>query len=113
MDEWNDAQVMRKVMFEQTIRALAAIDDALGIGDDGCADLEQTLDAIAELKASAARGEALAHTVMADHGNSREPLTSAQIRALEVETASSVLHNHPTDAEAFARAIEQAHGIGA
>ena len=41
-----------KSMFEQTVRTLAAIDDALGIGDDGCGDPEQTLEAIADLKAS-------------------------------------------------------------
>ena len=27
-------------MFEQAVRTLAAIDEALGIGDDGCGDLE-------------------------------------------------------------------------
>ncbi|HOT98591.1 MAG TPA: hypothetical protein PKZ83_15790 [bacterium] len=101
-----------KSMFEQAVRTLAAIDKALGIGDDGCGDPEQTIYAIADLKAAATRGEALAQSVMADHGNNREPLTSKQIRALEVEVAGSVLHNHPTDAEAFARAIERAHGIG-
>lgn len=41
-----------KSMFEQAVRTLAAIDDALGIGNDGCGDPEQTLFAIAELKAS-------------------------------------------------------------
>lgn len=56
-----------KRMFEDAVRTLAAIDEALGIGDDGCADPGQTLDAIAELKASAARGEELARTVMADN----------------------------------------------
>lgn len=40
-----------KSMFEQAVRALAAIDEALGIGDDGCGDPDQTLTAIAELKA--------------------------------------------------------------
>ncbi|MDD2741245.1 MAG: hypothetical protein PHV02_03170 [Rhodocyclaceae bacterium] len=44
-----------KSMFEQSVRSLAAIDDALGIGEDGCGDLEQTLYAIAELKAQAAK----------------------------------------------------------
>lgn len=39
-----------KNMFEQSIRSLASIDDALGIGDDGCGDLEQTLYAIKELR---------------------------------------------------------------
>jgi len=55
-----------KSMFEQAIRALAAIDDALGLEDDGCNEPERTLDAIAELKAAAARGEELARTVMSD-----------------------------------------------
>ena len=40
-----------KSMFEQAVRTLAAIDEALGIGDDGCGDPDQTLTAIAELKA--------------------------------------------------------------
>ena len=39
-----------KRMFEQAVRTLAAIDEALGIGDDGCCDPDQTLTAIAELK---------------------------------------------------------------
>ena len=43
-----------KSMFEQSVRTLAAIDEALGIGDDGCGDPEQTLYAIAELKAAKA-----------------------------------------------------------
>jgi hypothetical protein len=55
-----------KSMFEQAVRTLAAIDEALGIGEDGCGDPDQTLDAIAELKAAAVRGEELARTVMAD-----------------------------------------------
>jgi hypothetical protein len=42
----------------------------------------------------------------------RKPLSSAQIRAIEVEVAQSQRHDYPTDAEAFARAIERAHGIG-
>ena len=56
-----------KSMFEQAVRTLAAIDDALGIGGDGCCDPEQTLDAIAELKAAASRGVELARTVMSDN----------------------------------------------
>ena len=115
-----------KSMFEQAVRTLASIDDALGIGDDGCADPDMTLTAISELKAAAQRGEELARKVMADQVSDdsgercpmcegkpapRRPLTSAQIRAIEVEVANSVLHNHPTDAEALARAVEMAHGI--
>lgn len=56
-----------KMMFEQAVRTLAAIDEALGIGDDGCSDPDQTLYAIEELKAAAARGVELARTVMADN----------------------------------------------
>ena len=56
-----------KSMFEQAVRTLAAIDEALGIGDDGCGDPGQTLTAIAELKAAASRGEELARAVMADN----------------------------------------------
>ena len=41
-----------KSMFEQAVRTLAAIDRALDIGEDGCGDPDQTLDAIANLKAS-------------------------------------------------------------
>src|SRR5574343_723024 len=41
-----------KSMFEQAVRTLAAIDEALGIGDDGCGGPDQTLTAIRELKAS-------------------------------------------------------------
>lgn len=56
-----------KNMFEQAVRTLAAIDEALGIGDDGCGDPEQTLYAIEELKAEARRGVELARAVMADN----------------------------------------------
>ena len=45
-----------KSMFEQAVRTLAAIDEALGIGDDGCGDPDQTLTAIADLKARAGGG---------------------------------------------------------
>lgn len=48
-----------KSMFEQEVRTLAAIDEALGIGDDGCGDPEQTLEAIACLKASPISEEAM------------------------------------------------------
>jgi hypothetical protein len=56
-----------RIMLEDAIRSLAAIDEALGIGDDGCSDTENTLYAIAELKAAAERGEALALSVMSDN----------------------------------------------
>jgi len=55
-----------KSMFEQSVRALASIDLALGIGEDGCGDLEQTLFAIEDLKILARRGESLACAVMTD-----------------------------------------------
>ena len=56
-----------KSMFEQAVRTLAAIDEALGIGDDGCGDPWQTLTAIADLKAESARGRELALAVMAEN----------------------------------------------
>lgn len=69
-----------KSMFQQAVRALASIDNALGIGDDGCGDLDQTLTAIAELKAKAEQAapqtitcqtcEALARAVMMDQTGS-------------------------------------------
>lgn len=45
-----------KSMFEQAVRTLAAIDEALGIGDDGCGEPEQTLAAIADLKRKVGAG---------------------------------------------------------
>lgn len=57
-----------KSMFEQAVRTLAAIDEALGIGDDGCCDPDQTLTAIAELKAKVGAGgtaQAVAQNVFA------------------------------------------------
>ena len=56
-----------KKMLEDAIASLAAIDEALGIGEDGCSDTQNTLYAIAELKAAAERGEALALAVMSDN----------------------------------------------
>ena len=44
-----------KSMFEQAVRTLAAIDDALGIGDDGCGEPDITLTAIRKMKAAAHR----------------------------------------------------------
>lgn len=41
------------------IQALAAIDDALGMEQDGCNSTEATLDAIRELREQAERGESL------------------------------------------------------
>lgn len=51
-----------KSMFEQAVRTLAAIDEALGIGEDGCGDPEQTLEAIAELKRKVGGGGTAAVT---------------------------------------------------
>jgi hypothetical protein len=62
-----EVHVMYKSIFEQAVRVLAAIDEALGLEEDGCNSPERTFAAIAELKAKAARGEELARTVMADN----------------------------------------------
>lgn len=58
-----------KSMFEQAVRTLALIDEALGIGDDGCGDPDQTLTAIADLKARAAGGGSVTREMItAAHG---------------------------------------------
>ncbi len=62
-----------KSMFEQAVRTLALIDEALGIGDDGCGDPDQTLTAIADLKARVAGGG----------GVTREMITAAHGVTLE------------------------------
>lgn len=65
-----------KSMFEQAVRTLAAIDDALGIGDDACGDPSITLTAIADLmgtsdkKAICPSCESLARAVMMDQTGS-------------------------------------------
>lgn len=64
-----------KSMFEQAVRTLAAIDEALGIGDDGCGDPDQTLTAIADLKARAVGG--------GDGRVTREMITAAHGVTLE------------------------------
>ena len=55
-----------KSMFHDAIRTLARIDDALGLGDDGIANPDETLTAIEELKQAAQRGQSLAMAVMND-----------------------------------------------
>jgi hypothetical protein len=72
-----------KSMFEQALRTLAAIDEALGIGDDGCGDPDQTLTAIDDLKAAAQRGEALALTVMGDQTSHDHNVTALRIKSEE------------------------------
>lgn len=54
-------------LFRTTISALARIDVALGIEDDACNELENTLQVIEELKADAKRGQQLAVAVMLDN----------------------------------------------
>lgn len=56
-----------KVMFQQAIRALAAIDDALGMPQDGCNSTEKTLAKIKAMREQNERCEKLARSVMADH----------------------------------------------
>ena len=69
-------------MFKQAVRTLAAIDDALGIGDDGCADPDITLSEIEDLKAAAKRGDALARAVMADSTSADNGAKQEQENAL-------------------------------
>ncbi len=51
-----------QAMWPQMIAALAAIDAALGLPEDGCNSTQQTLDAIAKLKADATKSERRAIT---------------------------------------------------
>lgn len=78
------------------MRTLAAIDEALGIGDDGCGDPDQTLTAIDDLKAAAQRGEALALTVMGDqtshdHNETAQPAPVGQVER-GVRPGAEALH---------------------
>ena len=54
-----------QAMWPQMIAALAAIDAALGLPEDGCNSLAQTLAAIRALKAKAEIAQALAKATMA------------------------------------------------
>lgn len=47
-----------QALWPQMIRALAAIDEALGLPDDGCNSTAQTLDAIRQLRANLAASQA-------------------------------------------------------
>jgi len=49
------------------VRALAAIDDALGLPQDGCNSTAQTLAKIKEMREQIERCENLARAVMADN----------------------------------------------
>lgn len=56
-----------QLMFEMSIRALASIDEALELPEDGCNNTARTLQAIADLKKLAATGVSLAQSVMGDN----------------------------------------------
>ena len=56
-----------KSMFEAAVKSLVEIDYALGIGDDGCSDTEQTLFAIAELRGQIAWAEEFCQWVSVDN----------------------------------------------
>ena len=129
-----------KSMFEQAVRTLAAIDEALGIGDDGCGDPDQTLTAIEELKA--AKGNRLVNGVV-DTPQEQEHVATVQCvrgvtigylekmlpvgtklytaqparQPLSVQEVESIIaqHNyeiHGDRARYIVRRTEVAHGIG-
>jgi len=58
-------------MEQAMVRALAEIDEALGLPADGCNSTARTVQEIARLRRLAQTGEELARAVMADHGNVR------------------------------------------
>jgi hypothetical protein len=94
-----------QAMWPQMIAALAAIDAELGIPDDGCNSLAQTLAAIRALKASAE----IANQPLA------QPLTRNQIDAVMTEhyPLESLMKEGVDAFEACVRDIERRHGIGA
>ena len=102
-----------KTMFEAAVSALAQIDYALGIEDDGCNEPEKTLFRIAELTGQAEIGESLARAVMMDNGNTREPLTEHEIGKLWINRIHLYDGNITKQLLDFAREIERKHGIGA
>jgi hypothetical protein len=66
-----------QAMWPQMIAALAAIDAELGLPEDGCNSLAQTLAAIRALKAKAQIAQAMARTAMAGT-DEQQPLTWEQ-----------------------------------
>lgn len=80
--------------------------------NDKIATLTTELERVkAERDAALNRSESLARAVMADMGNSREPLTSAQITKL-VNDFFAENRNKPPTPELIVRAVEKMHGIG-
>ena len=111
-----------KSMFEQAVRTLAAIDEALGIGDDGCGDPDQTLTAIAELKAGkvgAGRTATVtremigaAHDVMLAKGDFVLSAVLLERIYLAMEQAAPPPQTPLESAECMALAIAEVSGAG-
>jgi hypothetical protein len=77
-----------QAMWPQMIAALAAIDAALGLPEDGCNSTQRTLDAVRKLKAEAAKSERRAVT-FGDIVNSqilamRAAVVAAKLEGLDV-----------------------------
>lgn len=121
---------------ERHLRDLKAESDELRRRHDNAVSLMGKLQEVARIVYESAEeyegddGETVFQISHADHGllesvcltcegddvkplsHHLKPLTDKQIRAIEVEVSMCRLHTFPTDAIAFARAIEKAHRIG-
>jgi hypothetical protein len=78
-----------QAMWPQMIRALAAIDEALGLPEDGCNSLAQTLAAIARHRDALRDLANAADAVGVRHFNSDDP--SPEVQALQLATGAARL----------------------
>ena len=104
----------------KTHRAIAALHDLLeDLQSDYRAMYLKVRDELAALQQSRAtddelncvcgavwKGDELVHTP-----RTKTPLTSKEIRAIEVDVATNLSLDYPSPAEQFTRAIEARHGI--
>ena len=106
-DRMND-NTGTQALWPQMIAALAAIDDALGIPQDGCNSTARTIAAIHELKQAVQSAEENAYQ------RSKKPLTESQIDEIANDGNRNVAGGiYATSVYEFARGVERAHGIGA
>lgn len=116
-----------QALWPQMIAALAAIDDALGLPQDGCNATSRTIAAIHELQQAAQAAEENAYQARSHTPtlySARQPLTERQIigcivRAGCLGTVKMTYEAGPYDvdrtsvnADRLVKEVERAHGIG-
>jgi hypothetical protein len=90
-------------LFQNAVSALAAIDDALGLPQDGCKSTARTLAEIKKLRSSHGQAQALARTVMLDqvyHENcaSADAIVAGHAKRLALELECLLLSCNDTAA---------------